>query len=82
MRFDSGRCLDISSKPVGARLRHLFQINRDPTFKALIEGEHAQPWSAWLMSLGPDDLLDAVQMPALGRVAHRPNLRLLCKKEE
>lgn len=81
LRFHSRTC-GVSVKPGAARLRHLVQINSDPVFRALVEGPQARPWSAWLMSLGLDDLLDAVQVPATGRAAHHPHLRLLRKQEE
>lgn len=66
----------------GIGLRHFIHLNRDNEWRDCVYGPHARAWTAWLLSVGGNDLMDAVQAPPGGRAQHNPALRLLRKPEE
>ncbi|WP_250528144.1 hypothetical protein [Caballeronia sp. GAWG2-1] len=68
----------------GDTLTHMVDLRRDPLFYSLLAGPKEQPWSAILLSGGGNDLIDAVQVAAIGDngVPVAPHERLLLTSDE
>jgi hypothetical protein len=68
----------------GDTLSHMVDLRRDPLFFSLLAGPKQQPWSAILLSGGGNDLIDAVQVAAVGHggVPVAPHERLLLTSSE
>lgn len=66
----------------GPELRHVVQIQRETAVKNLLYGKQARAWSGILLSIGGNDLINAMRVAPLGRALNNQALRLLCKQEE
>ncbi len=83
MVFQRSACAINCASP-GDTLKRMSQLNTDPNFVDLLGGRRARFWDAILMSCGGNDLIEAVQSPAVdgqGK-AVPPALRLLLTHDE
>jgi len=78
MSFSQSACAINCASP-GDTLKRMSQLNTDPNFIDLLCGKRARHWDGILMSCGGNDLIEAVQSPAVD-AAGQPvpkSLRLL-----
>lgn len=78
------RAIAINCADPGDTLAHMVEWRRDPLFFACLAGPRQMPWSAIFLSAGGNDLIDAVQVPAVGddQVPMAPHERLLLTSTE
>lgn len=78
------RALAINCATPGDTLKRMSQIGTDPNFVDLLCGRRQRHWDAILMSCGGNDLIEAVQSPAVDADGNPvpPELRLLLTDRE
>ncbi len=64
MAFSQAACVVNCATP-GDTLSHMSQMNSDPRFADLLAGPQARFWDAIIMSCGGNDVIDALQSPAV-----------------
>jgi hypothetical protein len=81
--FERSACAVNCASP-GDTLKRMSQIGTDPNFVELLCGKRAREWDAILLSCGGNDLIEAVQSPAVDAQGEPvpPELRLLLTEAE
>lgn len=77
-------CLAVNCAMPGDTLRRMVQMNRDPRFVDLLCGRRAHEWDAIVLSAGGNDLIDAIQTPAVDADGNAvpPERRILLRAAE